>query len=223
MAHETPTALEPGDAVWDGDASLRASLVPVADLEPFPDNYRVGDTRAIAASLRRFGQMKPIVIDGNRIVAGHHIVKAATEELGWSHVAAVNHHFGSEDEQRAFLLADNRTSELGYHDDQLLAGHLKALAEIDALQGTGYTHDDLDNLLAGIAALDTDPPDENTRTVTFKVRDRDEQELVLLFSEQKLAEVERWLEIIGKETGAEGASERAYHAFKIAAQQLNKG
>lgn len=137
------------EIVWKGPEELRPFLVPIGDLEPWPGNPRRGDVPEIAKSLKRFGQTKPIVIDrmingpGNasRIVAGHHVVLGALEPLEekppWTHVAAVANEFGSEDEARAFLLADNRTAELGTIVDVDLDAQLQALRS--SLVGTGYT------------------------------------------------------------------------------------
>lgn len=140
-------------AVWSGPEGLREALVPISDLEPFPGNPRRGDTAAVAASLRRFGQVKPIVVDGARIVAGHTLVRAAENE-GWTHVAASANEFASEDEQRAFLLADNRSSDLGTYDDELLLEQLRALAE---REGTGYGESDLLVLEESLRELEAPP------------------------------------------------------------------
>lgn len=87
---------------------------------------------------------------GNRIVAGHHIVLAA-KALGWTHIAITESELESEDEARAFLIADNRTAELGYTDDSLLLAQLEALQDRD---GTGYSDDDLGELRGLVAALE---------------------------------------------------------------------
>ena len=134
---------------WRGVEALRPFLVGLHELEPFPGNPRHGNVEAIRDSLGRFGQLKPIVVDGRRIVAGHHIVQAA-QDLGWEQVAAVDHEFASENEQRAFLLADNRTSELGWFDTDALLEQLKA---IDDLHGTGYDDDYIASLRNYVAEL----------------------------------------------------------------------
>jgi site-specific DNA-methyltransferase (adenine-specific) len=59
--------------------------------------------------------------------------------------------FADESEARAFLIADNRTAELGWTDDALLVAQLEAL---DDRQGTGYSDDDLGELYAQLAALE---------------------------------------------------------------------
>lgn len=109
----------------------------------------MGDVGAISESLKRFGQLRPVVVRGSRIVAGHHVVLAA-RALGWSHVAVLDVEFADEDEARAFLIADNRTAELGWTDDALLVAQLEALESRD---GTGYSEEDLDDLREQLAAL----------------------------------------------------------------------
>lgn len=140
-------------AVWSGPEGLRETLVPISDLEPFPGNPRRGDTDAVAASLRRFGQVKPIVVDGARIVAGHTLVRAAEAE-GWTHVAASSNEFASEEEQRAFLLADNRSSDLSTYDDRLLLEQLRSLTD---REGTGYRDTDLLVLEESLRELEAPP------------------------------------------------------------------
>lgn len=126
--------------VWKGAKVLEPFLIPIGELEPFPGNPRRGDVAAIASSLRRFGQVRAILTDAanaKRIVAGHHLVLGAKME-GWTHIAALPNEFESEEEARAYLLADNRTSELGGYDDGLLLEQLRAAQET-TLEGTGYT------------------------------------------------------------------------------------
>lgn len=145
--------------VWNGPSQLASSLVAIDTLEPWPGNPRHGDIDAIAASLDRFGQVRPILVREGRIVAGHHVV-AAAEVLGWTHVAVLEF-TGDETEARAYLIADNRTSELGTTDDALLIAQLR---ELDSLAGTGFTQDDqaeLETQLKALARLENpqDPDD----------------------------------------------------------------
>ncbi len=124
---------------------------PMTDLIPLPDNSRHGDIPALAESLRRFGQRKPIVIDGDRvIIAGNHIYQAAAL-LEATEIAAVSADDLSAEDRRAYVLADNRLSDLGGYDVELLSAQLAAAAEDAAgLLGTGYDGDDLDDVLAAL-------------------------------------------------------------------------
>lgn len=149
--------------VWEGAEALRPFLVQIDEFEPFPGNPRRGDVNAVRASLRRFGQVRPILVDGERIVAGHHVRLGAKEE-GWTHVAAIPNDFKSEDEARAYLVADNRISELGTNDRELLLAQLDTIREStdDGLVGTGYDQSAYDDIRASVEQDNTEepPPDE---------------------------------------------------------------
>lgn len=136
-------------AVWTGPDELRPLLRPVDDLTPLPGNPRRGDVDAVARSLARFGQRKPVTIrpDGT-VTAGNH-TRAAAIQLGWTHVAAVA--IDEDDASaKAWALADNRTSDLATNDDEDLAAMLAEIqaADADLLAATSYTDDDLEALLA---------------------------------------------------------------------------
>jgi ParB-like chromosome segregation protein Spo0J len=129
---------------------LSPLLFPVADLHELPGNPRRGDVEAVRRSYEAFGQRKPIVArkdaDGRCVVvAGNHQLKAA-RELGWEQIAVVWADDLTDDEARAFALADNRVADLGGYDD---ADLLALLESVDDLGPTGYT--DLD--VADLAAL----------------------------------------------------------------------
>jgi ParB-like chromosome segregation protein Spo0J len=125
-------------------------VVPLDALRPHPRNPRQGDVGAISQSLQAFGQQKPLVAqqrtDGPHIIiAGNHLYRAA-QALGWGEVAAV---IAPMDDRKAmrFLVADNRTQELGVTDTNALVDILAELAMVGALDATGYDGDDVDDLL----------------------------------------------------------------------------
>lgn len=138
----------------------------VKDLQPLaididsvhldPANVRLHDDRNIAVikgSLARFGQRKPIVVNraGNVIEAGNGTWVAA-KELGWTKIAAV---FVEDDPTTAtgYSIADNRASELARWDYSSLSLILSKWLEQDQdlLQGTGWTIEDIDTLIAEVA------------------------------------------------------------------------
>lgn len=124
--------------------NLTIEQTPIGDLRPHPRNARNGDTDVIADSLTVNGQYKPIVLaaDGT-ILAGNHTYMAAME-LGWDTIATVRLDVAPESpEALRIMLADNRTADLGRYDDGLL---LDLLRDLDRIDGTGYTADDLDHL-----------------------------------------------------------------------------
>jgi len=112
-------------------ASLGKLAVPVDSLSPMSGNPRIGDVDAVAASLDRFGQRKPIVVRASdrTIVAGNHTWKAA-QQLGWIEIAAL---LVDDDEAtaQAFALADNRTAEIGVYDEELLLELIRSVGAAD--------------------------------------------------------------------------------------------
>lgn len=121
--------------------------VSVTALEPYPNNPRKGNVDLIAESLDTYGQYKPITVNrrNGQILAGNHTYRAALK-LGWSEIDAV---FVDVDDTTAakIVAMDNRTSDLGAYDKQILADLLKNVSD---LAGTGYTTEEFDDILASI-------------------------------------------------------------------------
>ena len=130
--------------------SLRPLAVPIEDLKLLEGNPRRGDVDAVAKSLAKFGQRKPVVIkEDGTVIAGNHTVMAA-RELMWSHIAAVR--FDDDDATaKAYALADNHTSQLGSFDETDLAQMMADVNDVDPglLEAASYTEADLQRLLAG--------------------------------------------------------------------------
>jgi DNA modification methylase len=131
---------------------LRPLAVPITDLTPDAANARKHDERnldAIAASLSRWGQRLPIVVQRRGMVvrAGNGRVEAA-KRLGWTHIAAVVVDDDSV-EAVAFAIADNRTAELATWDDQTLASLLDTLPK-DARDAAGWSDAELSDLLESL-------------------------------------------------------------------------
>lgn len=200
------------DLVWEGADALRPFLVPLEELEPFPGNARLGNIPHLRASLRRFGQTRPILVDAGRperIVAGHHIVKAALEE-NWTHIAAIPNEFSTANEASAYNLADNRLHDLGgYDDDLLLAQIYKLDAAGDGFAGTGFDP-------PGDGPFD-DPPASNPPPPPV-----DLEEITLLVTRQQRQQLEAWLRIVSHERGTIGREETLLAAVRFAAEQLNR-
>ena len=87
--------------------------VPTASLVPYVRNARThspDQVDKIAASIREFGFLNPIITDGqNGIVAGHGRVMAA-QKLGLDTLPTIDAAHLTEAQRRAYVLADNRTA-----------------------------------------------------------------------------------------------------------------
>ena len=127
---------------------LSTENVDINGVFPYPMNARQGDIGLISESLGKNGQFRPIVVNkrDNSILVGNHTWKAA-KTLGWKEIAVT---FIDVDDEAAarIVLADNRTADLGSYDHVELAEILQTLP---AFEGTGYTGEDLDDLMQEVA------------------------------------------------------------------------
>lgn len=127
---------------------LSTENVDINGVFPYPMNARQGDIGLISESLGKNGQFRPIVVNkrDNSILVGNHTWKAA-KMLGWKEIAVT---FVDVDDEAAarIVLVDNRTADLGSYDHVELAEILQTLP---AFEGTGYTGDDLDDLMQEVA------------------------------------------------------------------------
>lgn len=134
--------------------------VPVAELIPYARNSRTHSPQQvdkIAASIREFGFLNPIIVDGkNGIVAGHGRVMAA-QKLGLASLPVIEAAHLTEAQKRAYVIADNRLALDAGWDNDMLKIELQDLdAEGFDLSLTGFNADEIGNFLAEPTAGLTD-------------------------------------------------------------------
>ena len=129
---------------------LTRHLVPISKLNLDPDNARRHNQRnldAVATSLKRHGQLKPIVVqrEGMVVRAGNGTIRAALS-LGWKRIAAIVVDM-TDEEATAFAIADNRTSDLAEWDADALNRILSDWDE-PAIEALGFDSDELEAILS---------------------------------------------------------------------------
>lgn len=105
----------------------------ISDLKPYEKNPRFNDDAvpAVANSIKEFGFKVPIVVDKNNvIVAGHTRYKAA-QKLKLETVPVIVADDLTEEQIKAFRLADNKVGEIATWDDGLLAQELDEILNLD--------------------------------------------------------------------------------------------
>jgi hypothetical protein len=130
----------------------------VKDLKVNRRNARSHDDRQvqqIAASMREFGWLVPIVVDEeDTVLAGHGRLRAAPL-LNMETVPTIQVKHLTPERKRAFMLADNRLAELAEWDEDLLTIELKELSGLEFdfdFEITGFETKDLDRLEGAAAA-----------------------------------------------------------------------
>jgi ParB-like chromosome segregation protein Spo0J len=137
----------------------------IAELSNDPANARKHDDRnieSIVASLRRFGQQKPIVIDMNNIVRAGNGTLEAARRLQWESIDCVVTSLNGSDAV-AYAIADNRTAELAEWDENTLAAQLNGLLTDDEelANAAGFTAEEIERMLETI----NDEPESSSEEI----------------------------------------------------------
>ena len=115
-------------------------ILPVDALKSYENNpRRIGDNavEALANSIKEFGFKVPIVIDKDNVIVAGHTRLAAVKKLGLKEVPCIVADDLSEQQVKAFRLADNKTAELSLWDFEKLDLELDGILDID-MSGLGF-------------------------------------------------------------------------------------
>ena len=143
--------------------------IPVVDLIPYARNCRThseAQVQQIAASIKEFGFINPIVIDSdNGIIAGHGRLLAA-HKLGLKSVPCLAVGHLTKTQKQAYIIADNKLAINSGWDNDLLRVELEELKDdgfnIDII---GFDENELKNIFLRDFSSDVDsvceeqPPD----------------------------------------------------------------
>src|SRR5438094_2271182 len=154
--HTTPTVTR----------ELAIRYRPTESIRPDPANPRAHkppQVAAIARSITSFGFNVPLLVDeGGMIIAGHGRL-AAARKLGLSEVPTIELGHLSEHQRQAYMIADNRLTDLSRWDDRLLGEVLRdlSIAELDfELDIIGFSVGEIDFRIEQLGEIaDDDPAD----------------------------------------------------------------
>ena len=129
---------------------LKIKYQPVADLIPYARNSRThsdAQIAQIAASIKEFGWTNPILLDGkNGIIAGHGRVLAA-QKLGETQVPTIELSYMTENQKKAYIIADNKLALNAGWDDAMLVLEMNDLKDANfAIDVIGFNQSELDEL-----------------------------------------------------------------------------
>jgi ParB-like chromosome segregation protein Spo0J len=140
-----PAAIEPG--------SLKIEYRSLDSLVPYARNPRTHSEEQIeqiASSIREFGFTNPILIDSKQgIIAGHGRL-AAAKKLDLKIVPCIDLSHLTEEQKRAYIIADNKLALNGGWNEEFLRVELTELKELGAnLQVTGFDQMELADIMLG--------------------------------------------------------------------------
>jgi DNA modification methylase len=147
---------------------LKIVYRPIEELRPDPANPRLHSKkqiRQIAKSIETFGFNVPVLVDGKlNVIAGHGRILAASA-LGMTQIPIVCLDHLTPAQIRAFMIADNRLTEVATWDDRMLAEQLRdlSLSGLDFdIEVTGFEMGEIDLLIHSLEDAPTagsDPAD----------------------------------------------------------------
>lgn len=104
-------------------------MMRVEDLKPYEKNPRKNDAsvKYVQESIQKFGFKVPIVIDKNNVIVTGHTRYKASKNLGYETVPCIIADDLTDEQIKAFRLADNKVSEFSVWDYDLLGSELGEL------------------------------------------------------------------------------------------------
>ena len=149
------------------DVKMEIIQIHVDDIIPYENNPRDNDgaVDAVAASIAEFGFKVPVVVDKDNIIVAGHTRHKAAKKLGLEWVPCIKADDLTEEQVKAFRLADNKTAELASWDFAKLEEELAGL-ELD-MEQFGFEgeynryYDNIDDLF-------TDAPEKEKTGKTAK-------------------------------------------------------
>jgi len=198
-------------------------LSDIAEADVNPKDHDIG---AIHESMNRFGFTSPLLMNEatGKLVAGHGRVEALRQKKQFGEEPPKNIevndkdwlvpiirgvYFDNEEEAQAYLLADNRLTELGGWNTTALVEELQKLAESSSLEGTGFDDADLNALMEEYESNSEDGSDSSLLPVgapKYEIVFDDESQQAMWFT---------FLSWLKDNTDGETIGERLYQHIEL--------
>ena len=126
---------------------IKTVEMKLLDLVPYENNPRKNEkaVEAVKNSIKQFGFKNPIIVDENNVIISGHTRRLAAIELGLEMVPVVIATDLTEEQVRAFRLADNRVASFSYWDETKLKDEIAEISEID-LSEFGFKKDKIEDI-----------------------------------------------------------------------------
>ena len=137
--------------------------IRVADIKPYENNPRrnTDAVKFVKNSIEQFGFKIPMVLDTNNVIVCGHTRYMAAQELGMEEVPCLYADDLTEQQIKAFRIADNKTAEMSAWDFEKLDIELQDIADIDmtdfGFQNTDFNEGALDDLFTDAPEKEKEP------------------------------------------------------------------
>ncbi|MEK9768084.1 MAG: ParB N-terminal domain-containing protein [Betaproteobacteria bacterium] len=150
---------------------MKVQIIPITDVIPYNRNPRK-NTEAVAkvaGSLKEFGWKQPIVVDGEKVVIAGHTRLLAAQYLKMEQVPVLVADDLTDNQVKAYRLADNRVAQEAEWDHDLLSLELKDLLDDDFdIALTGFDVGEMESIF-NEDENDNTLPEQKELNETFEV------------------------------------------------------
>ena len=173
--------------------------IKIEDLKPYEKNPRKNDKAIdyVANSIKEFGFKVPLVVDKNNVIVAGHTRYQASKKLGLKELPCLVADDLTDEQIKAFRIADNKTNDMAEWDDALLGEELKDLIDNFDMSQFGFGEfeismltedmepDDYDKDLIKEYSSSSDDFLTNKRVIITYKTDEEEKFLKDLFKEDE--------------------------------------
>lgn len=126
----------------------------VVELKNYEHNSRThsdAQVDQLVKSIQEFGFNNPILVDENDVIIAGHGRLMAAQKAGLEEVPTIKLSHLSENQKRAYIIADNKIADNAGWDEDMLKAEMLALKDEDFdLEPLGFSHEELDAMLPDI-------------------------------------------------------------------------
>ena len=135
--------------------------IAIEQIKPYEKNPRHNENavEAVAQSIKQFGFQQPLVLDKNYVIIVGHTRFKASQELGLKTVPCVIADNLTEEQVKAYRLADNKVGELATWDFEMLRAELDEIPDIE-MTDFGFDLEGVDIDWDNVGELDEDSYEE---------------------------------------------------------------
>lgn len=143
---------------------MNIQLLKLTDIMPYPNNPRINDKAIdrVAASINEFGFNSPIIVDKNLMIINGHTRYKASEKLGLEKVPVIIVDNLTDEQIKAYRIADNKTAEYSEWDYEKLIQEIQELSEANYdLELTGFDETECLKMIEDLSEFDELIPEDD--------------------------------------------------------------
>ena len=163
---------------------MNVENLKISELKPYENNPRKNDESVeyVANSIKEFGFKVPIIVDKNNVIVCGHTRYKAAKKIGMQEVPCIRADDLSDEQIKAFRLADNKVSEMSGWDFEALGIEMSDIGmdmQQFGLVGVDVDFSYIDDMLQEDLSSSRENPKDFVITLCFPSAERENVEKYL--------------------------------------------